>query len=196
MIRAFGVALGIAKTRPIVGVFFATRRFSPQEFWNGVLAGIHAYPLGSGSVDLLLGIGIPTEPAIALLKQRMKKRNSGSGSPQKDTFRHLCARSVSFIVVASLLGHSWKLLAAGCYNYLEYLFLNFRSRRIRYLEYLFLNFRSRRIRYLEYLFLNFRSRRILYLRSSAERSRRLMSFAFRSILRRHCRILKMNLFPS
>jgi hypothetical protein len=32
MIRAFGVALGIAKTRPIVGVFFATRRFSPQEF--------------------------------------------------------------------------------------------------------------------------------------------------------------------
>lgn len=34
MIRAFGVALGIATTRPIVGMFFATRRLSPHEFFG------------------------------------------------------------------------------------------------------------------------------------------------------------------
>jgi hypothetical protein len=34
MLRAFGVALGIATTRPIVGVFFATRRLSPHEFFG------------------------------------------------------------------------------------------------------------------------------------------------------------------
>ena len=34
MIRAFGVSLGIATTRPIVGVFFAARRLSPREFFG------------------------------------------------------------------------------------------------------------------------------------------------------------------
>ena len=34
MIRAFGVALGIATTRPIVGAFFAARRLSPHEFFG------------------------------------------------------------------------------------------------------------------------------------------------------------------
>ena len=34
MIRTFGVALGIATTRPIVGVFFAARRLSPHEFFG------------------------------------------------------------------------------------------------------------------------------------------------------------------
>jgi hypothetical protein len=34
MIRAFGVALGIAVTRPIVGAFFAARRMAPQEFFG------------------------------------------------------------------------------------------------------------------------------------------------------------------
>jgi hypothetical protein len=34
MIRAFGVALGIATTRPIVGVFFAAGRLSPHEFFG------------------------------------------------------------------------------------------------------------------------------------------------------------------
>jgi hypothetical protein len=34
MIRAFGVALGIATTRPIVGAFFAARRLSPREFFG------------------------------------------------------------------------------------------------------------------------------------------------------------------
>lgn len=34
MIRAFGVALGIATTRPIVGAFFAARRLTPQEFFG------------------------------------------------------------------------------------------------------------------------------------------------------------------
>jgi len=34
MIRAFGVSLGIATTRPIVGAFFAARRLSPQEFFG------------------------------------------------------------------------------------------------------------------------------------------------------------------
>jgi hypothetical protein len=34
MIRAFGVALGIATTRPIVGAFFAARRSTPQEFFG------------------------------------------------------------------------------------------------------------------------------------------------------------------
>jgi hypothetical protein len=34
MIRAFGVALGVATTRPIVGVFFAASRLSPHEFFG------------------------------------------------------------------------------------------------------------------------------------------------------------------
>ena len=34
MIRAFGVALGIATTRPIVGAFFAAGRLSPHEFFG------------------------------------------------------------------------------------------------------------------------------------------------------------------
>jgi hypothetical protein len=34
MLRAFGVSLGIATTRPIVGAFFAAGRLSPQEFFG------------------------------------------------------------------------------------------------------------------------------------------------------------------
>ena len=34
MTRAFGVVLGIAATRPIIGAFFAARRLSPQEFFG------------------------------------------------------------------------------------------------------------------------------------------------------------------
>jgi uncharacterized membrane protein len=34
MLRAFGIGLGIATTRPIVGVFFATHRLAPQEFFG------------------------------------------------------------------------------------------------------------------------------------------------------------------
>jgi uncharacterized membrane protein len=34
MTRTFGVALGIATTRPIVGIFFAARRLQPQEFFG------------------------------------------------------------------------------------------------------------------------------------------------------------------
>lgn len=34
MIRAFGVALGVATTRPIVGIFFAFRRLTPHEFFG------------------------------------------------------------------------------------------------------------------------------------------------------------------
>jgi hypothetical protein len=34
MIRAFGVALGVATTRPIVGAFFAARSLSPHEFFG------------------------------------------------------------------------------------------------------------------------------------------------------------------
>ena len=34
MIRAYGVTLGIATTRPIVGIFFATRKLSPHEFFG------------------------------------------------------------------------------------------------------------------------------------------------------------------
>lgn len=34
MIRAYGVGLGVATTRPIVGVFFAFRRLSPHEFFG------------------------------------------------------------------------------------------------------------------------------------------------------------------
>jgi hypothetical protein len=34
MIRAFGVALGVATTRPIVGLFFAIGRLSPHEFFG------------------------------------------------------------------------------------------------------------------------------------------------------------------
>jgi hypothetical protein len=34
MLRAFGVGLGVATTRPIVGAFFATRSLAPQEFFG------------------------------------------------------------------------------------------------------------------------------------------------------------------
>jgi len=34
MIRAYGVALGVATTRPIVGIFFAVRRLTPHEFFG------------------------------------------------------------------------------------------------------------------------------------------------------------------
>jgi uncharacterized membrane protein len=34
MIRAFGVGLGVATTRPIVGMFFAFRQLSPHEFFG------------------------------------------------------------------------------------------------------------------------------------------------------------------
>jgi uncharacterized membrane protein len=34
MIRAYGAALGVATTRPIVGAFFAFRRLSPHEFFG------------------------------------------------------------------------------------------------------------------------------------------------------------------
>jgi hypothetical protein len=34
MIRAFGVALGIATTRPIVGMFFVAQKLSPHEFFG------------------------------------------------------------------------------------------------------------------------------------------------------------------
>ena len=34
MIRAYGVGLGVATTRPIVGMFFAFRRMSPHEFFG------------------------------------------------------------------------------------------------------------------------------------------------------------------
>ena len=34
MIRVFGIALGVATTRPIVGIFFAFRRLTPHEFFG------------------------------------------------------------------------------------------------------------------------------------------------------------------
>jgi hypothetical protein len=34
MIRAYGVVLGVATTRPIIGAFFAARRLSPHEFFG------------------------------------------------------------------------------------------------------------------------------------------------------------------
>ena len=34
MIRAFGVGLGVATTRPIVGIFFAFRKLAPHEFFG------------------------------------------------------------------------------------------------------------------------------------------------------------------
>jgi hypothetical protein len=34
MLRAFGIGLGVATTRPIVGAFFATRTLAPQEFFG------------------------------------------------------------------------------------------------------------------------------------------------------------------
>jgi len=34
MIRAFGIALGVAATRPVVGMFFAFRRLTPHEFFG------------------------------------------------------------------------------------------------------------------------------------------------------------------
>jgi len=34
MIRAYGVVLGVATTRPIIGAFFAAGRLSPHEFFG------------------------------------------------------------------------------------------------------------------------------------------------------------------
>jgi hypothetical protein len=34
MLRAFGIGLGVATTRPIVGAFFAARTLAPQEFFG------------------------------------------------------------------------------------------------------------------------------------------------------------------
>ena len=34
MLRAFAIGLGVAATRPIVGAFFATRRYSPEQFFG------------------------------------------------------------------------------------------------------------------------------------------------------------------
>jgi cbb3-type cytochrome oxidase subunit 3 len=34
MIRAFAIALGVATTRPIVGMFFAFRKLTPREFFG------------------------------------------------------------------------------------------------------------------------------------------------------------------
>ena len=34
MIRAYAVGLGVATTRPIVGMFFAFRRLTPYEFFG------------------------------------------------------------------------------------------------------------------------------------------------------------------
>ncbi len=34
MIRAYAIGLGVATTRPIVGIFFATRRMTPHEFFG------------------------------------------------------------------------------------------------------------------------------------------------------------------
>jgi len=34
MIRAYGVGLGVATTRPIVAMFFAFRRLTPHEFFG------------------------------------------------------------------------------------------------------------------------------------------------------------------
>jgi len=34
MIRAYGIGLGVATTRPIVGAFFAFRRLTPHEFFG------------------------------------------------------------------------------------------------------------------------------------------------------------------
>ena len=34
MIRTFGIGLGVATTRPIVGMFFAFRRLAPHEFFG------------------------------------------------------------------------------------------------------------------------------------------------------------------
>jgi len=34
MIRAFGIGLGVATTRPIVGMFFAFRKLAPREFFG------------------------------------------------------------------------------------------------------------------------------------------------------------------
>jgi hypothetical protein len=34
MLRAFGIGLGVATTRPIVGACFAARTLAPQEFFG------------------------------------------------------------------------------------------------------------------------------------------------------------------
>jgi hypothetical protein len=66
MIRALGVALGIATTRPIVGAFFAARRLSPHEFFGTAFwLGFTLTLLGAETWIHYSGSQIPAEPAIA-----------------------------------------------------------------------------------------------------------------------------------
>ena len=59
MIRAFGVTLGVATTRPIIGVFFAARRLSPHEFFGS------AFWLGFTTTLLAAEVWIHyTEPQV------------------------------------------------------------------------------------------------------------------------------------
>ena len=54
MIRAFGVLLGIATTRPIVAAFFAAGRLSTSRVLrNGVLAGFYSHSFSCRGMDTL-----------------------------------------------------------------------------------------------------------------------------------------------
>jgi len=65
MIRAFGVSLGIATTRPIGGLFFAARRLSPLEFFGTAFRlGFTLTLLAAEAWISLLGPAVPTESAI------------------------------------------------------------------------------------------------------------------------------------
>jgi hypothetical protein len=67
MIRAYGVTLGIAVTRPIVGAFFAAGRLRPQEFFG---------------TAFWLGFTISLLAAEAWLISTRKQNHPSQGAPQ------------------------------------------------------------------------------------------------------------------
>jgi uncharacterized membrane protein len=73
MIRAYGVGLGVATTRPIVGMFFAFRRLTPHEFFG---------------IAFWLGFTITFLAAEAWVDYTRQQR---IGAPQTDSARSLVA---------------------------------------------------------------------------------------------------------
>ncbi len=77
MIRAFGVALGVATTRPIVGAFFAARRLSPHEFFGTAFwLGFTLTLLAAETWIHYSSPAIPAASAIAPQTEGVKMRHS------------------------------------------------------------------------------------------------------------------------
>jgi uncharacterized membrane protein len=76
MIRAYGVGLGVATTRPIVGMFFAFRRLTPHEFFG---------------IAFWLGFTITFLAAEAWIDYTRQHSAHGTASPESIADRSLVA---------------------------------------------------------------------------------------------------------